>query len=265
MARDTLSELVFGEKGAKGIDHLVQSFDFSKMNVNDNTRNDYLYTSLAPSWGKLTAESIKNLDKELKVMIGVTMDALAAIPPVERTWEKLVSTMIQIPVLEPDGTNLISRSERLDKSGTNVFKFDGSPNAPIVREVENWFKALISDADVLSSTRIDINVLANVVAQTGAIADGLDLFTIKEESYRKDLLDISVLRFPDISNPYFKLCRIKLSAWRHSKRFFFVQEDRSGISGEYKAQNFRPRRAEIERLSAPALKKAIEEAESVFD
>lgn len=107
------------------------------MNVKDSSRDDYLHTSLAPSYGTLTKESVKQMDDALKVMMIGTMKALAKIPPTERSWDKILSTMMQNSLIEPipGDANQISRTDRVIKSGVNVFKFDGSPDQAIVKEV----------------------------------------------------------------------------------------------------------------------------------
>lgn len=104
------------------------------MDVKDNTREDYLTVALAPSYGELTKSSIKSIDEDLKVMIAGTVKTLANIPSSERTWDKIVSTMMQCSIVEPAG-EAITRADALIKSGTNVFKFDGSPDVAIVKEV----------------------------------------------------------------------------------------------------------------------------------
>lgn len=57
----------------------------------------------------------------------------------------------------------------------------------------------------MRSTKIDIKVLANIVAQTGATVDAFVTVFYKEEKHEKTVVDIGVLRFPDIDNPYFKV------------------------------------------------------------
>jgi len=255
---------VFGPGVVEGIGNVVSSFDFSKMDVTDNTRDDYLHVDLAPSFGELNQESVKMMDDELKIMISGTLHLLEKIPPKERTWDKVMSTMMQASLLEPsDGK--VDRVDKLLKSGVNVFKFDGSPDAAIVKEVEGWFSKLISDEDVLRSTKIDIKVLAQIVAQTGATIDSFETLFYKNESHEKTMVDIGILRFPDISHPYFKVYRIKLDAWSQSKRVLMVQDDQNGITGEFNARNFRPRKEVIAELAEKTKKKAIEETESLWD
>ena len=58
---------------------------------------------------------------------------------------------------------------------------------------------------MLKSTHIDINVMAAIVAQTGAMVNSLGSLLYMKEEHQKTLVDIGVLRFPDLDNPYFKV------------------------------------------------------------
>ncbi|KAJ7819293.1 hypothetical protein B0H13DRAFT_2378462 [Mycena leptocephala] len=216
-------------------------FDWSKMDVHDETRDDYLHLGLAPSFGELTSSSIKDLDDELKIMIAGTMR-----------------------LLDRHKASGISRAEKLVKDETNFFKVDGSPDPNVVREVENWFIDLINDDDVLKSTAIDIKVMAHIVAQTGATIDSFPALIYKNEYHEKTMVDIGVLRFPDIDHPHFKLYHIRLVAWSDSRRILFVQKDVNGITGEFNSRIFRPRASVIQGLTEDIKKKAIKEAEDLF-
>jgi len=196
-------------------------------------------------------------------MIAGTMRALAKVPIQQRSWEKVLSVMMQNPLLEPE-TSGIARADKLVKEGTNVFLVDGSPDPNIVREVETWFINLIQDDDVLKSTAIDIKVMANIVAQTGATIDSFEALIYKNEYHEKTMVDIGVLRFPDIDHPHFKLYRIQLIAWSDSTRVLFVQKDKNGITGEFNSRVFKPRASVINELSGTVKKQAIQEAEDLF-
>ncbi|KAJ6620954.1 hypothetical protein B0H10DRAFT_1875405 [Mycena sp. CBHHK59/15] len=244
---------------------IVKNFDFSKVDVKDSTRNDYLHEGLAPSFGGLNSESIKLMDDKLKIMIAGTMRVLSKIPPPQRSWDKVIETMMQNTLLEPVGSDNINRVDKFIKEGTNVFKFDGSPDTTIMREVETWFTNLINDEDVLKSTKIDINVVGAIVAQTGATIDAIETLIYKSESHEKTLVDIGVLRFPDIDNPYFKVYHIKLVAWSQSQRILMVQNDTNGITGVYNCRKFKPRASVINGMKKEVKQKAISEAEHIFD
>lgn len=46
--------------------------------------------------------------------------------------------------------------------------------------------------------QIDINILADIVATTGATIDSFITFFAKKEHHEKTIVDIGVLRYPDI-------------------------------------------------------------------
>lgn len=61
-----------------------------------------------------------------------------------KSWDNVVGTLSQNPLLESiDGTT-IRRDDKFVKEDTSLLEFDGSPDAPIVREVETWFHKLIA-------------------------------------------------------------------------------------------------------------------------
>lgn len=78
-------------------------------------------------------------------------------------------------------------------------------NRILALQVQAWFTKLIGDDDVLKSTKIDIDTLAKIVASTGATVDSFESFFAKNEHHEKTLIDIGVLRFPDIDHPHFKV------------------------------------------------------------
>lgn len=77
---------------------------------------------------------MRQLDDELKVMIVGTLKSLAKLPPSQRTAENVESVMMNNTLLEPWGEKT-ERADKLIKSGTNFFKFDGSPDSAVVQEV----------------------------------------------------------------------------------------------------------------------------------
>ncbi|KAF9080337.1 hypothetical protein BGX27_005521 [Mortierella sp. AM989] len=250
--------------GCKDIANIVGNFDWSKLSTREQTTDSFVHCDLAPSFGKLNKDSLKGLDNELKVMIAGTTRAIERLPTNQRTWENVTSTLAQNSLLKPldDG---IAKSDKLIKDyGSSFFKFDGSPDPSIVREVQTWFTNLISDEDVLSSTKIDIDVLAKIVAWTGATVTNFETFFGRDEYHERTVVDIGVLRYPDIEQPYFKLYRIKLTAWSDCTRVLFVQSDQNGITGQYNVRRYGPREGIIRELKEETKNKAIQEAEDLF-
>ncbi|KAK1828495.1 hypothetical protein QBC39DRAFT_384922 [Podospora conica] len=255
----------FGKKVGE-IGQMVEHYNFKEFILRQTTSRDvgsedFLHCDLAPCYGTLDKGTIQDMDLELKVMIAATMKYLAKLE--DKSWRNVLASMSQNVLLEPEGEP-IARTTSFTKESVSQWKFDGSPQSTIVQEVKTWFNKLISDDDVLQSTRIGINVLADIVASTGATVDSFEAVFMKDEYHERTLVDIGVLRFPDISHPYFKLYRIKLVAYSDSRRILFAQTDRNGITGEYNCRTFKPRKSVIENMTERALASAAATAESLF-
>jgi len=232
------------------------------MSVRDDSSQDYLHMELAPSYGTLTKDSIKELDEKLKVMIAGTMKELAKLQ--DKGWDNVKATMMQNELIQLEGDE-IARTDKLIKNSSHDFKVDGSADSGIVREVQTWFAGLVADEDVLKSTKIDVVVLGNIVAQTGVTVDSFEKFFGGSEHHSRTLVDIGVLRFPDLDRPFFKLYRIRLEAWSDSTRILFHSEDKNGITGEFNSCKFVPRASVMAGLTESAVKKAVESVNALLD
>lgn len=220
--------------------------------------------NLAASFGTLNKESVKMMDEKLKILIAGTVRSLQMTN--DLSWQNVVSIFNQNSLMEKIAQSEINKSDQLIKDrGTGAFRFDGSPDAAIVKEVDAWFVNLIgNDQDIIQDTKIDIKLLANIVAASGAGIDSFEAFFFKKEYHEKTVVDVGILRFPDIENPFVKVYRIKLTAWSDCTRVLFVQKDISGITGQFNAMKYKPREAVMEGLKEETKKKAIAEAEDLF-
>ena len=63
----------------------------------------------------------------------------------------------------------------------------------------------LSDDDVLESSSIKIEKMADIVAQTGATIDSFETVLMKKETHEKDMVDVGVLCFPDADHPFFRV------------------------------------------------------------
>ncbi|CAM9204320.1 unnamed protein product, partial [Choristocarpus tenellus] len=247
----------------KDVKDLVKNFDFNKMSSVDKKKKEGLVFALAPSFGQLNSQSVKTMDDELKVIIAGTTRLIAKLK--DKSWQNVIGALTQNSLLEPMNESEISRSDKLIKDGgTSAFKFDGSPDSTIVKEVQSWFVDFIKDDDVLSATGIDIEVLAKIVASSGASVDSFEAFFGKHEYHEQTVIEIGVLRYPDIENPYFKVYRIQLTAWSDSRRVLMVENNKNGITGEYNCRKYKPRASTIAGLKEETRAQAIQEAEDLF-
>ena len=216
----------------------------------------------APSYGELNSGTIHQLDVKLKAMIGETVKAIKSLS--DKSWGSIVSCLKQNPVLKLQSST--SNSDNMTKKGTNVFKFDGSPDESIIREVETWFVNLLrNDSDARDASGIDIKRLGKIVAQTGATINSFQTFFSKREIHRKTVLNIGILRYPQLSKPYFKLYRIELVAWSDCSRVLFVQDDTSGIEGKFECIKFGPNDSTLRDMHPSVLSAAAKEAEKIFE
>ncbi|KLO05173.1 hypothetical protein SCHPADRAFT_947134 [Schizopora paradoxa] len=252
----------------KTIAYIVQNFKFdpSNINVREKSRDNFLHTGLAPSFGTLTKESFKGMDEQLKILIAAANKELEQMPAEDRTWDNVISVFKNNEYFEPIETpeGSIDRPSKLIKTSESVFQFKREFDEGTVHEVEEWFTNLIQDEDVLKSTKIDIKVLADIVATTGAVIEDIATFIRRNEYHEKTVVDIGVLRYPDIEHPYFKVFRIQLTAWSETKHIVIVNEDSNGITGQYNMQLFKPREDIIAGIKAKTRKEALAEADAMF-
>jgi len=224
-------------------------------------------TRVAPSHGELRNEDSRKMDAMLKILVAALVSnlkrtRLAYSKPL--SWDQLLEILKQAPFAESYG-NDVSKRDSLNRKGTAWFKFNGSPDAAVVKEVHAWFASLVQDDEVLRSTKIDLNMMAKIVAKTGAAVESL-ITVLRGQSFcEKTVVDIGFLRFPDIENPFVRVYRIKLTAWSKCTRIGPRQVDTNGIAGEYNAYNFKPRRSVIESLSTTAKEKGVKFTEDLLD
>ena len=129
--------------------------------------------------------------------------------------------------------------------------------------MEQWIKNLIRDEDVLKDLNFSPTAFAEIVAQTGFTMCNRDnsfyRFS-KSKRPRRDVLNIGVLRFPDLEHPYFKVYRVKLTAWSSCfSWFFFVDdpEEYNGLAGAYHCRKFRPRERYLRSLGPATMRAAV--------
>ena len=190
----------------------------------------HVHCSLAPSYSGLDRHSVKSMDNELKLLISGTMGVLHGLRQrKELTWDAVTRIMEENQFLEESDNESVDREDSKHKSAENILKIDGSPEQAVVNEVSNsltlsaslayvfgvlirwllqvidWFRRLINEEDVLDSTEINIDEYARLVAQTGARVTGIGDIASKVEEHSKRGIDVGLLRYPDVSRPFFKV------------------------------------------------------------
>lgn len=225
-----------------------------------------LHCNLAASLGKLDKESIEKMDEKSLILIATIIKSLEKATSKNFSFETVASIFNQTSLIERVGNAEINKSDKLIKDrGTSAFKFDGSPDAPIVKEVATWFINLLGqDKNIVTDTKIDIQLLADIVAASGAIIDSFEALPYKKEYHEKTVVDVGLLRFPDLENPFVQLYRIQLTVWSDCSGYLLVQEDKSGITGQFNTVKFKPRESVISDLKEETKAKVIAEAKQII-
>ncbi|KAI0768270.1 hypothetical protein BD413DRAFT_133657 [Trametes elegans] len=177
-------------------------------------------------------------------MITGTMRALrkereARCGPLDQ-WQTTVSTLLQNTLIEPFDAEISSRAATGSSKEVGSSSLAGAPTAvlsgrwafaalarcPTVTtdastprspsKANAWFVNLIGDQDVLKSTYADIGVIGTLVAQTGAAmrARPRTAKFYQTQALEESLVDIGILRLPDINHPP----RVPSGAWRSRTR-----------------------------------------------
>lgn len=68
--------------------------------------------------------------------------------------------------------------------------------------LESWFDTLVGSPDVVTATAIDIDTIIHAASQLGSQIPSRLFRTVNCEL---PLVDITVLRFPDVNNPFFEV------------------------------------------------------------
>ncbi|KAF5632673.1 hypothetical protein F52700_6209 [Fusarium sp. NRRL 52700] len=223
---------------------------------------DDMIVDIGPVFGELNAKTVGTLDDNLLIVIAGMTKSIAKIPVKDRTYEKTVALFSQSPLVQVEGTG-VSKSDSLIKQDSAAFHTNGSPDAKIVKEVANWFRKFIDDQGILDATNIDINVLGNIVAQSGAIAKDLTTaFQTKEKAAKS--LDIAGIRYPEPGRPMFSIFRVHLTAWSDCTQSLLEHKDSNGITGEFYQTDYVPRKATLDGLKDEVRQKAVEAAKALF-
>ncbi|KAJ2934433.1 hypothetical protein H1R20_g2687, partial [Candolleomyces eurysporus] len=185
---------------------------------------------LAPCYGTLRNDH-KHMDDALAVMIA---ESVSLLNEARADGRKLDLDVVQ-SVFGQSASMVHCKEDSVEnyrdflECNTKLFNNKGRNSAPIEAvcdEIEGWFNELIQDKNVLDFTRLKgLSGVKDIVARHGVSQK-------KRGSWIKVFLDIGVLRFPDMENPFVRVYRIRLTAWATCKKNLgFIEKNRNGISG----------------------------------
>jgi hypothetical protein len=165
---------------------------------------------------------------------------------------------------KPNSVDLnVTNSKTRDE--TNWFKFNGGADSQICNEVVRWIRETIQDPELLNVIGEETMIkIGNMFASSGAAVDSFCHFFGNNENEKFTLLDVGILRTPDITKPHIQLFRIKIYVKRRDSRVLFVQNDTSIICLEANTQDYVPREFVMENIKTAVLEKAVKEMDKLF-
>lgn len=259
---------IFGPEGA-AVGKIIQDA-FNAPGFTDIKSETSFTYKLAASYGTLNKDSIKQMDEQLKVCIAGTVHELSKVTENNQqpSWDKVVEVMQQNTLVEPcPNEPPVNVHDRYINNSSGAFMVDGKPSQDRINEILMWFQNVVKDDDVLKATAInhaEVEKLARIVGETGVSVSDIGSIFHGEENVQRTLLDVGVLRFPDLDHPYFKVYRLKLHAWRSSTRDLFVEKNSNGLDVEFNCRKYKPRESVLAAIRREVIDRAAREAEALF-
>eukprot|EP00727_Mastigamoeba_balamuthi_P002888 m51a1_g12597 hypothetical protein (469) ;mRNA; f:1024-2495 len=276
----TLSALF--KAGTQAVDVVDTILDYTTHNEERSSAS--LAFVVAPSFGSLTSEAVRLMDRELVTALDVTIKTLerkVAEMGAELKWNEVLSALNNNPAIVADGAPK-AESDILKFESNDWFKFDGSPDPAKIQQIQSFLTNLLKDEDILISVGLKdapgacegdphrkskvsaCERIKNIVAETGArVTDPLTLVH-KKETYRETLLDIGILRYPCPTKPYINVYRVLLQAVGEHDRWLGYEENRCSLYCEYNSLVFRPNKSVLSRLDPKLIDQSVSEVAAML-
>ncbi|KAF8144732.1 hypothetical protein K438DRAFT_2101479 [Mycena galopus ATCC 62051] len=246
---------------------IIDKLKSSTEKIDVKSDEPVVHESLAPSFGDLAkaGEAVKELDAKMKLMIAISMQKLLEYKKNGGlSWKNVQGCFNTNPSLVPMEESQELTKQFVSETSSN-FKFNGDPDPVLVQKVLNWWASeACPDVDIRNDSKLDIGSLAKIVAWSGATVTNFVDFWTKHERHERRMLEIGVMRYPTIANPYFKIYRIQLYAWSDCTRTVWAQEDKNGIQSIITWQRFRPNDEVLSKVKEETTKKAVSEIDDMF-
>ncbi|GJE88718.1 hypothetical protein PsYK624_048010 [Phanerochaete sordida] len=235
------------------IGDVIRSHDMDK----ETLAQQPLCIELAPEWGRGIDEPAGH---EAMVAVTGVLRSLATIPPQGRSWDKVLSTLAQVPLLQPD-TVPAYKSATLSCCASWNWTLFGKHEPSLPERVKSWVGELIGGKEAAISTTIDPALLIRSAASFSSQISPAYFHAIRQETA---LVDVAVLRFPNAEFPMFELYRLRIDAWAERRPLFAGGQAKIGLSGAYHSYKFQPQKSLIYEISPQTFKKAVAEAEALL-
>ena len=225
---------------------------------------------VAPSWGTLEKDSIIMMDDHLKAWLYLTFKNIDKLirdkGEANLSWDNFVGLMDQNMMIQrKDRIKDMNVQQSKSRSELNWFKFNGSADEIVRDGVVRWIRESIQDPELLKIIGEDAMLkIATIFSESGASVDSFFHFFANTDQEEYTLLDVGIIRIPDITKPSLQLFRIKIHVKRQDTRVFFGQSDTSELHLEANTRDYEPKEDVMKLITGRALKRAVDEMNGMF-
>ena len=259
-------------------DQLAQTVDGSTVDENivkehvDGDTTVRCHFQVSPAFGQLTKAGFTDMDKFLKSILYLTFTTIDKFVedngPESLTWDVLVSMMDQNVTVQPRaGSEDIYKTDHKSLDEAHWFSTHEYAEQSTSDEVNRWLHEFLADPEFVAIVGEDnLKAISDLFATRGSNVDSFAHVFANNDDHHRTLLDVGIIRIPDITHPYIRLFRIKIEASSHDQRYFVVyQNDCSTLTADLNVKEYQPRPEILEKIKPEILDKAAAAASDMFE
>ncbi|XP_036365327.1 uncharacterized protein LOC115219946 isoform X2 [Octopus sinensis] len=216
---------------------------------------------LAATFGTLQFESLKMIDDNLKIMVA---GAISEMDKLNKTsWDGLLDSLDRIPYLEMVGGRTNFTESNMTRVRTEMLDFASREvDYMTVFFTELWFDRLIQEHPMLGEMNINITNLAYYLANGEEIS--IKNALLGNDYKRRELMDLAILRFPDITNPYLTVFMLHFDLVRDSIRLFVLEQIVVGIRCRFNYAKYVPNEEYLKQLREDTRETLVKDIDTLF-
>ncbi|XP_029646108.1 uncharacterized protein LOC115219946 isoform X3 [Octopus sinensis] len=216
---------------------------------------------LAATFGTLQFESLKTIDDNLKIMVA---GAISEMDKLNKTsWEGLLDSLDRIPYLEMVGERRNFSESVMSKTTTTILDFSsGAIDHKLIYAAEKWLDGIIGKNLMLSELNINITDLAYFLGKGEQIT--IKNALLGSDIKRKDMMDLAILRFPDVMNPYLSVFMLRFDFLRDSLRLFVIESVVAAIRGRFNYAKYVPNEEYLKQLREDTRQTLVKDVNTLF-
>ncbi|XP_029654910.2 uncharacterized protein LOC115228476 [Octopus sinensis] len=201
------------------------------------------------------------IDENLKVMVAGTIKEIKHMNVTN--WKSILDYLDKIPYLEMMGERRNFSEDYIIIPKTEMLDFNDDFDHGTAFMIEVWFERLVRNYYILHEMNINITKLANFAAKGEKITVSNALIGLDKK--HRALMDLAIIRFPDIMNPFFMVFTVQLIAYRESLRIIIIEHGSCGVLCRFNYARYKPNDEYIKNLREETKETLIRDINLLFD